>query len=94
VRATLRGNPELARFSRNKPAARRAYFSTVARLGSKRSTPLLPAICAKRAAATKPRIARTLPTRREYPSIQTSALDAMAHTRACPDVLRSNRWTC
>ncbi|MGS1109475.1 hypothetical protein ACVCNH_24725 [Achromobacter anxifer] len=68
-------------------------MSIVARPGSNRYTPLLPAICAKRAAATKPRTARTLPMRREYPSFQTSASDAVALTRACPDVLRSNRWT-
>ena len=39
--------------------------------------------------ATKPRPARTLPTLREYPSFQTSASDAVAFTRACPNVLRS-----
>jgi len=90
----LRDNPGRAWFTRNKPAsARRASISIVAQPGSNRYTPLLPAICAKCAAATKPRIARTLPTRREYPSFQTSASDAVAHTRACPDVLRSNRWT-
>jgi len=44
-------------------------------------------------AATKPRTARILPTLREYPSFQTSTRDAVALTRACPNVLRSNRWT-